>query len=530
MLTRDAIFHRPGVTPTWQPAGMSEELLGARARTPEQLFGDLRRASDEGKALVAFMRAFCEPGDRLLPLYRPGRGPLGVLTEASIGDIPVQALVRAISPRLVSSKFLEDCGIPFEMNGKHPLVTEEVARRLQLIFKGLIPVAGTDGRVFVVSAGEPLAAREGIRHEGITGSVLYVRSEPGGRAERGERYVIMSFDGLPAALRKTLHQLRREDREVRDLAALAGDARTIVTKLGEWSALEYGERRALMREATAIAQSAEEALKGTRVEDKSRAGHSLMSSAGLKDSTGRVNPQASISRYEWAAERLATRQREIGSIGGYNRKDQVAMLDALCQSDRLFAHAEARLRTHLHGVEKLAIFSSDRLSEAGRSAQAGNFLKSLGLGEESLGRVVMRPYLTFRDRLEAHIEAFTEAASGRDAARALAAVRGMYTVVRLAGFQQKLNLARLDLVNGADGIGEAAAQIGRLRDDFESLKENRQAGHPARLYPEALRTFGLALTHAERVLELKGIEPDRHLEMIKKRFESLDIERRLRAG
>jgi hypothetical protein len=513
--------------------------LGFKDSEIRRAAASLRHASDQGKAFMAFSRAFIDPENRLLPgveravSLRGNSHPLnskhsfGLLTEIRLSDVTnnLNTIVPAVSSARLSQKLLESLGIPFSLEGKGSKqtvkITPNLTHALLTVFANLIPIPGTDGRLFIITTGERHAEQHGVRRPGLAGSLLYLRRDP----QRDD--VLMHFDDLPSVLRKTTYQLLREDQEIKEVSDITTRARALRSKLPDWSSYPTHQQAQLKAEASENAALASRDLRNSRDPSKRAAGNQLSSSRELKDSSGRINPTAATVRHTWAIKHLEKRQGDIPRIAGYNRADQSIIVARLEANATAFRHIRDRAEMLLSNFQSLGIFQSSSSSSKTLQAQGAGIVRNLGIASDQLNTIITRPDLTFRDRIESERATFLKAVGEKSRDNAHAALERIYLLASLACFQSELNAVRQEL--GLWKLGkhsDALAKLDTIRSGFATLQSRRLSVEKA--FPTEFRGLKRSFTAAVAALQEYQLSKDeRSLQKTENALDQLDFERRL---
>lgn len=514
------------------------EELGYDKDQLKRATAQLKRTPD-GKVFVAFGRAFMNRGDRPLPgiakaLSTTGR-PIApdskhsfvLLSEVRLSDVleNLSAIVPAISSARLREDLLSSLGVPFEVEGEGKKrkikVTPELARALLSVFANLAPFPGTDGRLWVVTTGERYAERVGVDKKGLAGSLLYLRHAP------NEGDVVMHFEDLSSVHRKASHQMLHENQEVREIGELISRSKTLLSKLGLWSTCSEEQRKALKDDANQISDFIVEKLPAPRDPSKRHAAEMLRKVRDLKDSLNRDNPTVAQAFLRWAIPELKSRQDAIPRISGYNRRDQTATHHRLAEDAVKFGQICDRAEAQLKTFGALSVFVRRATAPEARQSQAVGIVRNLGIASEQLQEIITRPALTFRDRIEQERAEFVSAVANNSRDSARGALRRIYLLAALFGFQEMLNGAREGLMRPEQGgLSEARSKLDSIKTGFEKLR--REGFSVENSFPVDFKGLRRSFEQTHRALENGGLPHDeKSIEAVKQAFNALDFECRL---
>jgi hypothetical protein len=411
-----------------------------------------------------FIEVFCDPDKRFLPVHVSAAGAVNFITktELEIKDLDINKLIQDISPQRISEGLLKKLGVPFSTKDKEIVVDETLVKQLLAIFSFLQPVPGTDGRACIITAGEPLLARLGIKGESITGSLLFFRHDRSWTTSkvRSNRKIVMFFPDVAAAFRKTLHQTVGENREATLIPPLSAEAQLLAHILTNWSNLGESGKGALHDRAETLAHDAILTLGKARLEMKIRAANLVGTSVEVSDRTGRPNPRGTQIKYAWAAQHLDKRRKELTRIGEHNRGDQLSLLVINYIHDVFFQNAYQRI---LPFVEK----SRQGGAAASMRGTVHGFLADLGLSDRELQTIITKPHLTFREAVENLSGRLIESGLNNENSRDI--IRKIAMMLKLSDLQRLTNLAKIDLIRGRSGVDDCAENLRKMAGQLREM-------------------------------------------------------------
>lgn len=450
--------------------------------------GDLRKAATRGDLPVISKEASPEAYSQLGLLYTKVPESLAVklgLLRAKKRSAR-ESITDCSTPRVVSGvKYIIDCLKPIGNRApgrpnKVLLVIEKPSKRIEQQY----------ATVF-----EALGISPDPRH---IGSILHTRlANPSARHNRGlfppQRHV-QYFATAYEALRKTFHEESRYEEEQQKLASIKASWERFCEselprwvsekKLGEYlsSCSTASEREKLLvmtAEENGAIRARYERLLDSSLDFFKASAHTekrkihdrfaRMRQRLAESQTGRINPSP-IALQEQA--NLALKQLRIEDIrikGTFNLNDRNILQEAISAESGILADTHAALLDRANLLQgDLKLFSNKRLAPYEITREANSIRARLHISRDRLRAIHVRPFVSFRERLEVIDGELTEAIQNRDRNGAKEALAAMFLTTRLCTALTVAEDIKLAFLRSDEKLSEA------LQSALSTLSELRK--------------------------------------------------------
>lgn len=288
---------------------------------------------------------------------------------------------------------------------------------LKKLWESLLPMQRGHHRLLLVE--EPSERVAGQYSEvpnpdvDVLGKIIYVRENTNGEPIKRSRtqppaprkLTASVFDSVYHAHRKTTHEETWYSQETSTLATIARRIADIRDRLQtDWRDTEL--RSLLQAEAQDVLTDCAERLEHC-IEGNKRKVHELIGNCvEIRDSLGRSNPVASMSKLSAALRALGTRNHQKTSKGGFNQQDRITLERWIQTGEGALADFGGQVVAAGTRVQpNIVLFDRIDLTDAQTTSNATGLLNRVALRPEQLHPLRAQPFRTYRD---AHLAAYGE--------------------------------------------------------------------------------------------------------------------------
>ncbi len=415
-----------------------------------------------------FQELFCHPHQRIVPAFDiDGDNNITFRASPNFNTLSLQGCL--VSPDLIADDLARDlrlCAFTDD-DDRHPerrLQKKHAAvPRLKKLWESSVSLQPNHHRVLVVSPPTPeIDAAYGEHVSGpdlqALGSILYVREED---QEDGEprKLLVQHFDSAYGAHRKTLHEAHVHEREINQLEKLQVSLLSMNRRLDrEWK--EPERRDGLRAECRALFDACIAALERCTNKYKVEAHGFVDDARELRDSRGRENITATMTRMVAVVKRFHRRYGEMFPKGGFNQQDRMALQrhikgqeTALCQFRQSIEHGASVI-----GNGSVALFGEKSMSADVVRSNVRGIQQRMEIDPHVIRNVTVQPLLFYAAALHDGYLDLEAALLARDQRMAKDTVLRMHVLGKFQEIRSRCERLKADFVD-ADRISLSAIHV-----------------------------------------------------------------------